>query len=172
MAVLLLAGLGLTEASASAQENCGGAEGFDRLDFWIGQWDVFAGDRQVGRNRIEKILGGCAVSETWSGAGGGEGRSLFYHLPWSGEWKQVWVTDTATRTGGVKEKSLVEILDDGALRFQGRIPDAEGRLWYDRTTLTPLPEGRVRQHLEISSDGETWQTTFDAVYVRAGGEAR
>lgn len=78
------------------------------------------------------------------------------------------MTNTATRTAGVKEMSLVEVLDDGALRFQGRIPDAAGELWYDRTTLTPLPDGNVRQVIEVSGDGETWETTFDALYVRRG----
>ena len=170
-APLLLAALLVGAAAPIAAQGCADVEGFDRLDFWIGEWDVLAGDRPVGRNRIEKILGGCAVTETWTGAGGGEGRSLFYYLPRSGEWKQVWVTDTATRVGGVKEKSLVDVLEGGALRFQGRVADAAGQLWYDRTTLTPLPGGRVRQHLEISSDGQTWETIFDAVYVRAGARA-
>ena len=75
------------------------------------------------------------------------------------------MTTTATRTGGLKEKSLVEELDDGSLRFQGTVGAADGALWQDRTTLTPLDEGRVRQHIEISPDGTEWQTTFDAVYV-------
>jgi hypothetical protein len=39
----------------------------------------------------------------------------------------------------------------------------------DRTTLTPLADGRVRQVIERSSDGgTTWTTGFDAMYVRAG----
>lgn len=154
--------------AAAAQQPCEELEGFHRLDFWIGEWDVRVGERQVGTNRITKILNGCAVQEEWTGAGGGEGQSLFYYVPSSDEWKQVWVTSTATRTGGVKEKTLVETLDDGSLRFQGRIPDSEGTLWYDRTTLTPLEGGHVRQLIEISQDGEVWETTFDAVYVPAG----
>jgi hypothetical protein len=36
----------------------------------------------------------------------------------------------------------------------------------DRTTLTPLSDGRVRQVIEISRDhGTTWQTGFDAYYT-------
>jgi hypothetical protein len=36
----------------------------------------------------------------------------------------------------------------------------------DRTTLTPLPDDRVRQLIEISRDrGVTWQTNFDAYYA-------
>lgn len=159
--ILLLA---LLPPTILAQEPCADTEGFDRLDFWVGEWDVMSDGRQVGTNRITKILDGCAVTEEWVAQGGGEGRSLFYYLPRSDEWKQVWVTSSATRIGGVKEKALVAVLDDGSLRFQGRIPDSSGALWYDRTTLTPLDGGRVRQLIEISEDGVAWQTTFDAVY--------
>lgn len=155
-------------SAAAAQEPCASTPGYDRLDFWLGEWDVFSGERKVGTNRIGKILDGCAITEEWAGAGGGEGRSLFYFVPTTGEWKQVWVTDTATRTGGVKEKVLIGATDGGGLQFQGRILDGAGEAWYDRTTLTPLPSGDVRQLIEISQDSASWQTIFDAVYRRSG----
>lgn len=169
--LLVVAALLAAPKAVAAQQPCEELEGFHRLDFWVGEWDVRMGDRQVGTNRITKILNGCAVREEWTGAAGGEGQSLFYYLPSSDEWKQVWVTSTATRVGGVKEKALVATLDDGSLQFQGQIPDSEGTLWYDRTTLTPLEGGRVRQLIEISQDEETWETTFDAVYVPADGRS-
>lgn len=44
-----------------------------------------------------------------------------------------------------------------------------GRRCLDRTTLTPLPGGGLRQVIEISTDqGATWQTTFVAEYRRSG----
>lgn len=155
----------LARGGVAAQTPCADTPGFDRLDFWVGEWDVMVDGRQVGTNRITRILDGCAVSEEWVGQGGSRGRSLFYHLPHTGQWKQVCVTSSATRTGGVKEKVLVEELDDGSLRFQGTVQASDGALWQDRTTLTPLDGGRVRQLIEISPDGTEWQTTFDAVYV-------
>lgn len=139
------------------------------LDFWIGEWDVRVGDETVGRNRIEKVLGGCAITETWSAARGGEGRSLFYYVPAAREWRQVWVTENPAAPGGVKEKRGVEG-PAGAVRFQGEITTTDGSRYLDRTTLTPLADDRVRQHIEISTDrGATWRTTFDAVYMRRPG---
>jgi len=45
-----------------------------------------------------------------------------------------------------------------------RLPDV--RSFLDRTTLTPMEEGKVRQVIETSRDeGERWRTGFDAVYV-------
>ena len=37
---------------------CSTTAGFQRLDFWLGHWDVYVGDRKVGENHIEKILEG------------------------------------------------------------------------------------------------------------------
>ncbi len=146
---------------------CADREGFQRLDFWVGEWVVLVGDRRVGENRIEKILDGCAIMEHWTDAGGGQGKSLFFYNPTTDRWKQVWVTQDATRPGGLKEKELVETLENGAVRFQGEIHLPGGGMYLDRTTLTPNPDGTVRQVIEVSRDGGTsWEVTFDARYER------
>lgn len=146
---------------------CGDEDGLRRLDFWLGNWVVTVNEEQVGTNRIEKILDGCAVMEHWTSARGGQGKSLFYYQPVTKTWKQVWVTQFALGPGGVKEKELVEGYDGPGVRFRGEIPLAEGGSYLDRTTLTPQPDGTVRQVIQISrDDGESWETTFDAVYSR------
>lgn len=145
---------------------CSTLDGGDALDFWVGRWSVRVGGQEVGTNRIEKILEGCAVEEHWLDWAGREGRSLFYFVPALTEWRQVWVTAAADQPGGVKEKRLVERTHDGAVRFQGEIHLAGGSTYLDRTTLTPLKGGSVRQLIEVSTDGgATWRPTFDAEYV-------
>lgn len=52
-----------------------------QLDFWIGDWDlvirvrkgpeVNEWDEAKGRNRIQAILGGCAIEESFTGEGPG-----------------------------------------------------------------------------------------------------
>jgi hypothetical protein len=38
---------------------------------------------------------------------------------------------------------------------------------FDRTTLDPLADGRVRQLIEVSrDDGQTWVVTFEGFYLR------
>ena len=141
-----------------------GAPPYRRLDFWVGNWSVVTGEdeQEVGRNSIVKILNGCAVIENWVSGGGFEGKSLFYYHDVEKIWKQVWVTSNQ----GLKEKRLIAELEGGAVRFQGELPQEDGSRVLDRTTLTPLPEGRVRQVIEQSRDGgETWQVSFGAVYV-------
>jgi hypothetical protein len=74
---------------------------------------VYTGDTQVGTNRISKVLQGCARVEEWQDARGARGLSLFYVEPALRPWKQVWVTETAQRAGGVKEKHLIARLQRG-----------------------------------------------------------
>ncbi len=134
------------------------------LDFWIGSWRVVAGEaeQQVGKNSINKILNGCAIIENWESISGGEGKSLFYYHDGDKIWKQVWITDGQ----GLKEKKLIGVLKNGAVRFQGELRTASGGIVLDRTTLIPLEEGRVRQIIEQSADGgETWQLGFDGLYL-------
>lgn len=145
-----------------AQEASCEGEAYSRLDLWVGRWKVESTEGEaVGTNRIEKSLGGCAVFEHWTAASGGQGKSLFYFHPAEKRWKQVWVTEG----GFVKEKAEVTEYPGPGVRFQGEVTYPQGPV-LDRTTLTPLDGGRVRQHIEISTDsGGTWRTTFDAVYV-------
>jgi hypothetical protein len=136
-----------------------GYPGYDVMDFWLGEWDVKVGDELAGRDVVRKILDGFAVIEEWRDAEGSEGQSFFYFMPAQGRWKQVWVTST----GFYKEK-LSEPYATG-VRFVGKSYGPRGRVIDDRTTLTRLPEGRVRQVIETSTDGgKTWTAAFDAVY--------
>lgn len=149
--------------------SCNDAPGYHEMDFWLGEWVVRLGSRDVGTNRIHKMLKGCAIMEHWTAENGSEGKSLFYYDAATDVWKQVWVTDAAYTPGGLKEKVLVERLPRGGLRFQGEIVNANGETYLDRTTLIPQPDGSVRQWIQISTDGgEMWTSTFDAMYVRKG----
>jgi hypothetical protein len=108
---------------------------YHRLDFWLGAWDVTdAKGAYQGTNVITPILGRCAVQEHWVEPGGHGGDSLFYVDRATAQWRQVWVTDV----GPMKEKREVPGAPPGAVRFEGR----------DRTTLTPLADGTVRQLIE------------------------
>jgi len=139
---------------------------YHKLDFWVGTWDVYDNHDGTlnGRDVVEKIVGGCAIVESWKEAdGSGEGKSLFYYQSAKKQWKQVWVTDA----GPIKEKQLIEEMKGGGVRFQGEIPHRDGKSHMDRTTLTPLAGGRVHQAIEISRDGgKNWETVFDAEYRR------
>ncbi len=155
-----------TPHATAGDGSCAHADPYTWLDFWLGEWDVYVGERKVGQNSIRSIVEGSAVTEDWTGAGGMHGHSLFYVSPDGSVWRQVWVTENAAAPSGVKEKSLVERRPDGTLVFQGEIVDGEQH-YLDRTTLEPKGRSEVRQLIEVSTDdGRTWSPTFDASYRR------
>ena len=159
-----------SEQAGGTPPSCSDTGEYAELDFWLGDWQVHTTDGQLaGTNRIEKILNGCAILEHWTSAGGSVGKSLFYI--WKGDWRQVWVTEMASWTGGTKEKHQVIIEPEPGIRFQGKIPLPDGNAYLDRTTLTRQDDGSVRQLIEISmDDGVTWKSSFDAVYTRVGAD--
>jgi len=153
-------------SAASQDRGCLEDPAFAALDFWIGDWVVRVDGEKVGDNRIEKVLSGCAVMERWTDLSESEGMSLFYYVPAADEWKQVWVTDSPRVPGGVKEKTLRARLVSGAVQFEGEVLLVGGGRYTDRTTLTPLPDGSVRQVIELTRDRSLWETVFDGLYVR------
>jgi len=138
---------------------------FATLNFWVGEWEVYSDKRQVGENRVEKILEGCAILEHWQDARGNKGKSLFYYYPAEKRWKQVWVTPNPFQPGGVKEKMHIGTLENGTVQFQGMVITPQGKSYLDRTLLIPLDSMRVRQIIKISQDkGKSWQVVFKALY--------
>ena len=156
-------------APAAAVQSCRDVVGFHALDFWLDDWDVYVQGKLDGRDVVSSVLAGCAVTEDWTGVDGSRGMSLFYYNSFVDRWRQAWVTDSATRRGGLKEKVLVD-RSAGSVRFQGLLPGAPGtRLVLDRTTLSAQPSSRVHQVIENSIDGgTTWRTAYDAIYVHHG----
>ena len=60
--------------------------------------------------------------------------------------------------------------DEGSIRFEGVVTLPDGAQVRDRTTLTQLGDGLVRQVIETAPlDHDAWETGFDAVYTPTAG---
>jgi hypothetical protein len=149
---------------APAAKPCASAE-FRQFDFWIGDWDVTTPDGKVaGHNRIEPILGGCALRENWTGARGTNGTSLNVFDAGTRTWRQTWVDD------GGSVLLISGRLDGGRMVLEGDAPAGGGKTTRQRITWTPLPGGRVRQLWSSSADGgKTWKVEFDGTYAKSAG---
>ena len=158
-AVLLLA-----QVAASP---CRATEVSRNLDFWVGDWDVYVGSSYAGRDVVERTLGGCAITERWKDTDNSEGMSLFAYDARRDLWTQTWVTDNSAIPGGIKTKVL-RAHSSASTTFQGEIEGPTGAVYYDRTILTALPDGRVHQQIQVSRDGIAWRTGFDAIYLPRG----
>lgn len=146
-----------------AQEPCTAAE-YRQFDFWVGVWEVRDSSGTVlGHNTIERVLGGCALHESWrsarSPAGNGHSYSIFDAS--TGRWHQTWVDASG---------SLLQLdggLDDaGRMILQGASVDSTRRVLH-RITWSPQPGDELRQLWATSSDaGATWTRAFDGYYHR------
>ena len=161
--LLALAGTAPAYAKAAPMPDCSASES-RQFDFWIGQWTVTADGKPAGDSRIESILDGCAVQESWTGASGVRGRSLNVYNRDAGRWEQYWVDTTGSRLllhGGLR---------DGAMVLEGVADNADAKTGIkrrERITWTPNADGSVRQVWEASvDDGATWTVEFDGHYVR------
>jgi hypothetical protein len=145
----------------SPPPTCAAVE-YRQFDFWAGDWNVTQNGKPAGTNRIEKILGGCALLEHWEGAGGSRGNSLNYYDAVRHVWHQTWIDNQGAPL------ELDGGLEGGNMVLTGNTKDpASGAAVVNRLTWTLRPDGKVRQHWETSTDGgKTWRTAFDGLYAR------
>ncbi len=160
--MILIPGVGLSAESATQQtsESCAAPEN-RQFDFWLGEWDVTQASKTAGVNRIERILDGCGLLESWTGVSGYRGNSLNFYDAARERWHQSWV-DTS---------GLVLALDGafvgGSMVLAGtRFDPSRKQTTHDRITWTPNADGTVRQLWESSADGKTWSLVFDGLYSR------
>jgi tetratricopeptide (TPR) repeat protein len=154
----------LLAASQRATEPCKDAQAhpeYRQLDFWVGEWDVFSGRQKVGESSVQLILKDCVVFENWTGLQGGSGKSFNKYNNASRQWEQFWVSD-----GGVTNYFRGGLVD-GEMRYTVEIPVASGGTYLRHLTFSKLPEGKVRQFSQRSTDGgKTWVTEYDFAYVK------
>ncbi len=132
-----------------------------QFDFWLGHWTSYSKDgKKQGTNRLEKVMGECVIQENWVGSTGQfKGTSFNFYDPVKKQWHQTWVDNS----GGTlhMDGGLVA----GSMQLSGEHKNRKGESVIDRITWTPLPDGRVRQHWQASSDeGATWTEVFDGYY--------
>lgn len=130
-----------------------------QFDFWVGSWEVVNANGTIaGRDRVESILDGCVLQETWSGTSKSAGTSLNFFDTNRGKWRQFWVW---------REGTTLELeggLVDGAMVLEGDSTE-DGKALRNRITWTDPPGERVRQRWEVSADGgATWKTIFEGTY--------
>ena len=135
-----------------------------QFDFWIGDWNVTTPDgAPAGRNRIESMLEGCVLRESWTGARGSSGTSYNAYDRRTRKWHQTWMDDR----GGVLQ--LDGGLTDGKMVLTGETRDTTGAPVLNRLTWQETAPGAVRQLWETSADGgKSWTVAFDGRYRKRG----
>ncbi len=130
---------------------------YQKLDFWIGEWDIFNNGNKIAESIITKSNDGCTLHEDYSTVRGFFGRSINFHDVSDSLYTQIWI-DQRNRFTRYKEKEsrdgyLLMVADQGG-----------GNLNRMSWTLDP-DEGTVMQVAESSSDGgKIWNPGFSGLY--------
>jgi len=134
---------------------------YRKLDFWLGEWEVYVGDQMTAVSSITKGEGDCTLHENYRTRGGYTGRSFNYFDPQDSLYKQIWVDrNNVVSTYRELEARPGYLL----LETYGAGPMIRMAYSYDRE------EDSITQTLEQSQDGgEHWQNVFTGVYRRRAG---
>ncbi len=146
--------------AAPIRLDCSAPE-YRQLDFWVGEWDVFNSAKGVAiaTSRIEKIVNGCAIKESYDspGAPGGpySGTSYSSYDRNDGKWHQMYVDvngSVSWYSGGPEGTDMALIAPGRASSLQRMIYRLQG-------------DGSVRQIGTFSMDGgKNWQAGYDYTY--------
>ncbi len=127
---------------------CAGPE-YHRLDFWIGDWDVYDIENlktPSARARIDAILGGCALREQYEGGNGLVGQSFTIYDAGRKLWHQTWVTNRG------RLLTIEGRFDGDTLTLVGPQYGDDGRKELIRGTWK-AERGGVREVAHSSTDG-------------------
>ncbi len=149
-------------APAAQSFPCSGAR-HREFDFLLGDWEAYSPDGKLaGRDRITRILDGCALEEAWSDPASPpsyRGGSVSAFDARTGRWHQTWVDNqgvTSRLEGGRVETRMVLEGEAGAGPPGRRV----------RLTWEPLPTGEVRQTIERADAPDAWRTGVVFLYRR------
>ena len=141
------------------------AGAYSQFDFWVGDWEVQTPKgTPAGENKVEKILDGCALRESWTAVDGSHGSSLTSYDGPAGRWTQTFVDDLG----------MVLVLDgefrDGKMTLSGRRSASRGSSMLNRIVWQKMEGDKIRQRWEQSADdGKNWTLLFEGIYSRKKG---
>jgi hypothetical protein len=165
IAAFLLAAAAAANAQTVPTYGCDSPES-KALDFWLGEWELtYQGDDgkpAKSRNRITKVLDGCAVLEEFTGAPGTklDGRSYSQFDRTTRQWKQTWVDNTAAYL------DFVGGTVDGQMYFAREV-ERQGKRIKQRMIFQDVQRDSLTWRWQRSDDGgTTWVTQWEIGYRR------
>ena len=128
-----------------------------RLDFWLGEWDVFVGGNKTAVSSITKSEGGCTLHEDYRTQSGFFGTSYNYFDPQDSLYKQIWID----KFNSITNFHAIEY-GEGFLVMLATRPNGNlSRMSYQSNDT----DQSVTQTMEASTDGgKTWTSNFVGVY--------
>jgi hypothetical protein len=152
------------QVGATAASPCAADSNFQRLAFWVGDWEVVDSvGTHYATQRVRAVLEDCAITAEWASGGGYKGMGLFAFDTRTGEWRQMYVANQVPSPSGVELRKSDSSYRGPGVRFILLLDPMAGVAARSRVTIMPLSDHRVMQLFEDSPDGgKTWHTVFKA----------
>ncbi len=152
-------------AAAQTADTCKNDPKFRELDFTVGSWDVYTGEKKTDEVTMTLILNDCAIEEHWKKTDGhptGNGIGLFNYSRLLGSWGYSWATDDGAAT--VFRGNLAK---PGEMLYVTEKPLPGGKVRLRHWTLSLMPDGTIRELATGTEDGgKTWTTDYDLKWVK------
>ena len=130
-----------------------------QFDFWLGEWDVRWSEDGSGSNRVERILDGKVIQESFASTDL-HGISVSSYDHERKLWCQTWVDNSGSYldfTGQFEDGKM--ILNRDAI--------VKGKACKQRMVWHDIEENRFEWDWERSDDnGRTWRTLWEIHYTR------
>jgi hypothetical protein len=126
-------------------------------DFTVGHWDVYNGERKTAEVKMEKVLKGCSIFETWMNTSGvATGHGYFNFARGINSWQYFWTSDS-----GDTVHFIGSLIKPGEMRYVVTYKRPQGdRL--EHWSLIAMPDGTVQELSRTTDDGgQTWRTGYD-----------
>src|ERR1700736_4543411 len=79
-------------AHAATTSSCTADSSYQRLAFWVGDWDVYdTTGAHYATQRVRAVIDACAITAEWTGRVGDKGMSISAYDAQPGGWKQAYV---------------------------------------------------------------------------------
>jgi hypothetical protein len=164
-AISLLLLIPLLSAAQKSPPPCTNDPIYRQFDFWIGSWDVYGKNgKKAGDSKIEMILDSCVILENWKSANSNfTGKSFNSYNARTGQWQQNWVDNM----GGSTEYGKGSFQNGTMIFYTSPFNFKKDTIAIRKLSFHFLEKNKVRQHAEITKDGEkTWITEYDLEYRR------
>jgi hypothetical protein len=152
------------QTPAAVTSRCTADSSFQRLAFWIGDWEVVdSAGAHYAAQRVRAVLDDCAIVAEWTGRAGDKGLNVSAYDRRSGEWRQVYLSNQVPSPSGVQLRRSDPSYEGPGIRFIALLDPPGGVLSRSRVTIMPMQNHHVMQLFEDSPDGgKTWRTLFKA----------
>jgi hypothetical protein len=149
-------------AQSATTSACTADSSYQRLAFWVGDWDVFdSTGAHYATQRVRTVIDGCAIMAEWTSGGGNKGMGLLAFDMKTRAWKQIYVSNQVPFRSGVTLRTSDPSYTGPGVRFISLLEATAGDSVQARMTIMPLSERRAMQQFEESRDGgKTWKVVF------------